>query len=187
MGDPNPSRVIIAETNRVPLKESNMHLRLWEKRASIRNWTSIIPRWKNWLIKVAAKKRADWTLRNLDQCISLSLSNIKKNEPMLNATYFFWSNTYNAFLFRQGPMSPTLADVHMLTGLNIAGHINPFSLLVKPTIKLDSTRTGGWSQYITNYKTDNRSVSDREHTAFLNMWLDIYLFVDKPAPQLPII
>ena len=73
-------------------------------------------------------------------------------------------------------MSPTLADVHMLTGLNIAGHINPFSLLVKPTVKLDSIRTRGWSQYITNYKTDTMSVSDKEHIAFLNVWLDKYLF-----------
>jgi hypothetical protein len=47
---------------------------------------------------------------------------------------FFWSITYNAFLFRQGPMFPKLADVHILTGLNIAGHINPFSVLVSPTI-----------------------------------------------------
>jgi hypothetical protein len=95
---------------------------------------------------------------------------------MLKAVCFFWSNTYNAFLFRQGPMSPTLANVHMLTGLNIAEHINPFSLLVKPTARLDSTKTGGWSQYIINHKADSRSVSDREHTTFLNMWLDRYVF-----------
>jgi len=90
----------------------------------------------------AAKKSVDWTTRNLDQCISLSLSDIKKNEPMLKVACFFWSTTYNAFLFRQGPMSPTLADVHMLIGLNIVGHINPFSLLVKPTAKLDSKKQG---------------------------------------------
>ena len=132
----------------------------------MRNWPSINPGWRNWLIKVAAKKRRDWALQNLDQCISLSLSDIKKNEPMLRAAYFFWSNTYNIFLFKQGPMSPTLADVHMLTGLNITGHINPFSLLVKPSFKLDSIRTQGWSQYIISHKSDNRSVSDREHTTF---------------------
>ena len=73
-------------------------------------------------------------------------------------------------------MSPTLADVHMLTGLNIIGHINPFSLLVKPTAKLDSTKTRGWFQYIINHKADGKSVFDREHMAFLNMWLDKYVF-----------
>jgi hypothetical protein len=66
-------------------------------------------------------------------------------------------------------MSLALADVHMLTGLNITGHINPFSLLVSPTVKLGSTKTRGWSQYIVNHKADDRSISDREHTTFLNM------------------
>jgi hypothetical protein len=74
------------------------------------------------------------------------------------------------------PNVPTLADVHMLTGLNIVGHINPFSLLVTPTIKLGGMKTGGWSQYIINHKANGRSVSDREHTTFLNMWLDRYIF-----------
>jgi len=73
-------------------------------------------------------------------------------------------------------MSPTLADVHMLTSLNIAGNINPFSLLLTPTAKLGSTKTRGWSQYIINHKADGRSVFDKEHTAFLNMWLDRYVF-----------
>jgi hypothetical protein len=104
---------------------------------------------------------------------------------MLKAACFFWSTTYNVFLFRQGPMSPTLADVHMLTSLNIAGHINPSSLLVKPTTKLDSTRTGGWSQYITNYKTDSRSMSDKEYTTFLNMWLDIYILCGQASSPTP--
>jgi len=67
-------------------------------------------------------------------------------------------------------MSPILADVHMLTGLNT------FSLLVTPTAKLGSTKTRGWSQYIINHKADGRSVSDKEHTTFLNMWLDRYVF-----------
>ena len=35
---------------------------------------------------------------------------------------------------------PTLANVHMLIGLNIVGHINPFNLLVTPTAKLGSTK-----------------------------------------------
>ena len=95
---------------------------------------------------------------------------------MLRAACFFWSSTYNAFCFRQGPMSPTLADVHMLTGLNIGGQINPFSLLVKPSGKLESMRTGGWSNYITTFKTDKKTVTNKEHTTFLNMWLDIYVF-----------
>ena len=73
-------------------------------------------------------------------------------------------------------MSPTLADVHMLIGLNITGQINPFSLLIKPTSKLESVRTRGWSRYINIHKTDKKAVTNREHTGFLNMWLDKYVF-----------
>jgi hypothetical protein len=178
MGNLDPSRTIVIETNRIPFKHSNMHSNIWDKKTSIRNWPSIIPGWRNWLIKVVAKKRTYWVLRNLDQCISLSLCDIKKNESMLKVL-FFWSNTYNVFLFRQGPMSPSLADVHMVTCLNIRGHINPFNLLVKPSFKLESIRTRGWPQYIISHKSNSRSVSHREHTTFLNMWLDRYVFCGK--------
>lgn len=112
----------------------------------------------------------------MDQCISLSLSDIKKNESMLRAACFFRSNTCNAFFFKQALMSPTLADVHMLIGLNIAGQINTLCLLRKPTSKLESVRTGGWSHYINTFKTDKKAMTHREHTAFLNMWFDRYVF-----------
>ena len=34
---------------------------------------------------------------------------------------YFWSNTLNAFVFCHGPMTITLADIYMLTGLRIIG------------------------------------------------------------------
>jgi hypothetical protein len=101
---------------------------------------------------------------------------MKKNEPLLKAVYYFWSNTYNAFLFGHGPMTPTLADVHMLTGLEIIGSVNPFKLLNKPTFRVDSVRSGGWSNYINIHNSSKKSVNEREHVTFLNMWLDKYLF-----------
>jgi hypothetical protein len=36
-------------------------------------------------------------------------------------------------------------------------------------------RTGSWSHYINTFKTDKKAVTDREHIAFLNMWLDRYV------------
>jgi hypothetical protein len=121
MGNPNPSEVITAETNKTPFKQSTMDPDIWDKKTSFINWPSKIQGWRNWLIKVIAKRQTDWTLHNLDQCISLSLSNIKKNEPLLKAASYFWSSTYNAFLFGHGPATPNLADIHMLIGLNITG------------------------------------------------------------------
>jgi hypothetical protein len=52
-------------------------------------------------------------------CLELSLAEIPKNENLLIAACHFWSNGTNAFLFGHGPMSPTLADVYMITGLDV--------------------------------------------------------------------
>jgi len=45
---------------------------------------------------------------------------MERNESMLIVASYFWSDTFNAFIFDHGPASPTLADVVMLTGLDIA-------------------------------------------------------------------
>ena len=73
-------------------------------------------------------------------------------------------------------MTPTLADIHMLISLNIIGTAIPHNFLVKPSYKFNSTRAGGWSSYITTHNSAKKSVDDREHVAFLNMWLDRYVF-----------
>lgn len=51
-----------------------------------------------------------------------------QNEPLLAAAWYFWSNALNAFLFGHGPMKPTLADVLVLTSLNVSELDNFFSL-----------------------------------------------------------
>lgn len=78
------------------------------------------------------------------------------------ASCYFWSDTLNAFLFNQGPMSPTLLDITFFTNLNI-------TTFFKPTHRLPTKSIGGWSKYIANYNKSSGPVDDREHTAFLNM------------------
>jgi hypothetical protein len=58
--------------------------------------------------------------------LELSLAETPKNEYLLIAACHFWSNGVNAFLFGHGPMSPTLADVYMITGLDISGSVHPW-------------------------------------------------------------
>ena len=55
---------------------------------------------------------------------SLSLSPLDKDENLLKTIGFFWSDALNCFLFGHGPMTPTLLDVTMITGLDI-GSPNP--------------------------------------------------------------
>jgi hypothetical protein len=57
--------------------------------------------------------------------LELSLAETPKNEDLLIAACHFWSNGINAFLFCHDPMSPTLADVYMITGLDISGSVHP--------------------------------------------------------------
>ena len=101
-----------------------------------------------------------------------------RNEPILISASFFWSDALNAFMFGHGPMAPTLLDVIMLTGLNTHASDRPFRLLEKVSFKIETKSIGGWKEYISkNMKT--RSVSAREHTAFLNMWLEKFIFCGK--------
>ena len=101
-----------------------------------------------------------------------------RNEPMLISASYFWSDALNAFMFNHGPMTPTLMDVVMLTSLNIHAADRPFRLLEKASFKIETKSIGGWKGYIgKNMKTG--SVSVREHTAFLNMWLEKFIFYSK--------
>jgi len=97
---------------------------------------------------------------------------------MLISASYFWSNAINAFMFNHGLMTPTLIDVMMLTGLNIHAPNRSFHLLEKASFKIETKNIGGWKGYINkNMKTG--SVSVREHTAFLNMWLEKFIFCGK--------
>ena len=58
--------------------------------------------------------------RKLDQCIRLSPADMDRNESLLIAASYFWSDALNAFVFGHDPASPTLTDVLMLTGLDVS-------------------------------------------------------------------
>ena len=65
-------------------------------------------------------QQTHWVEHKLDQCIKLSLADMAQNKSMMIAAAYFWSDSMNAFLFQHGPATPTLADIHMLTGLDIS-------------------------------------------------------------------
>ena len=65
----------------------------------------------------------------------------------------------------------------MLTGLRVTRLLQPYNLIGKPEHKIQSIRSRGWGGYITAHKwTQNRNADLKEHAAFLNMWLEKYLF-----------
>ncbi|RLN09941.1 hypothetical protein C2845_PM11G17080 [Panicum miliaceum] len=103
---------------------------------------------------------------------------MEKNEPFVIAASYFWSGALNAFVFGHGPMTPTLADVLLLTGLDISSSDTPFDYLIKPSHRLETKGIGGWKGYIRkNMRTG--TVSEREYTAFLMMWLEKHFFCGR--------
>ena len=67
--------------------------------------------------RVSEKKAEDWEVYDLNQCLTLSLSGMERNDSLLISASYFWSNALNAFVFSHGPMTITLADVYMLIAL----------------------------------------------------------------------
>ena len=134
-------------------------------------------RWRDWFHRVLGKKARDWEIYDLNQRLTLSLSRIERNDSLLISTSYFWSSTLNAFVFGHGPMTITLADVHMLTDLRITRSMQPYDFLSAGSKKLakilDYT---GWTSYILNHIGHKSTVSEREYVAFLNMWLERFIF-----------
>jgi hypothetical protein len=71
-------------------------------------------------------KTSNWDSLRIAHCLELSLPETPKNEDLLIAARRFWSNGVNAFLFGHGPMSPTLANVYMITDLDVTGSVYPY-------------------------------------------------------------
>ena len=92
---------------------------------------------------------------------------MERNDSLLIAASYFWSNTLNAFIFCHGPMTITLADVYMLTGLRITGPMQPYELLGAGSKKLAKiSDCTGWASYIQNHIGNELTISEREHVVF---------------------
>jgi hypothetical protein len=104
---------------------------------------------------------------------------MSRNESLLIAASYFWSDALNAFLFGHALMTPTLADVLLLTGLDISSLDTLFSYHdAKHSHYLKTKNVGGWTGHTVEHMKDD-TVSDKEHVAFLNMCLEKFVFCGK--------
>jgi len=124
MGDPDPSNFIRQETNHIPFKQSAVDSSSWNK-TPFRNWPKAPKGWRNWFRRISEKRGGDWELYDLNQCLTLSLFDMERNDSLLISASYFWSNALNAFIFCHSAMTITLADVYMLTGLRVTGLVQP--------------------------------------------------------------
>jgi hypothetical protein len=119
-----------------------------------------------------------WAERKLDQCIKLSIADMENNELMMIAATYFWSDTTNTFMFRHGPSTPTLADVYMLTDLDISTADDASIYDRKSEYRVNTRNIGGWTGYIQEYRKTG-IVGQREHATFLNMRLEKFIFYGR--------
>nr|BAC21442.1 hypothetical protein [Oryza sativa Japonica Group]BAC21528.1 hypothetical protein [Oryza sativa Japonica Group] len=146
VGNPDPTEFIIGETNRIPFRLTNPDLGYWKN--TFKSWPSLekVPpekSWTTWFKRVSASKRVHWDEIGIGQALDLIIANSAKDEPLMAAASYFWSNTTNAFLFNQGPMTPTLIDISMITGLNVTSSANPMSLNTKNQYDFKTKSIGG--------------------------------------------
>jgi hypothetical protein len=152
VGTSDPREFIAAESKRIPFKAALSGTPLWQD--AFKNWPlPPIAGWRNWYKRILAfnsAKTSNWDSLRIAQCLELSLAETPKNENLLIAACHFWSNGVNAFLFGHGPMSPTLADVYMITGLDISGPMYPFQY--RGSTRQTGVKSGsGYKSYIQNH------------------------------------
>jgi hypothetical protein len=98
--------------------------------------------WYKRMLDDDSAKTSNWDSLRIAHCLELSLAETPKNENLLIAACHFWLNDANAFLFGHGPMSPTLADVYMITGLGVAETVYPHKY--KGSSRQNRSENRGW-------------------------------------------
>jgi hypothetical protein len=153
----------------------NIDLDSWAD--SLHAWPNPPEGWVTWYNRVAKTYQPTWETIRIAYALSLSLSPLEKNENLLKAIGYFWSDALNCFLFGHGPMTPTLLDVVMITCLDISSSCPSAFKLPEVPFKLSSKiECTNWGAYLSQHIKTKGPVTEKEHTAFLNLWLEHLLF-----------
>jgi hypothetical protein len=131
-----PVDLISCKANRIPFMSQNIDLDSWSD--SLRAWPNPPEGWVTWYNRMANTYQPTWESMGIADALSLSLSPLEKDENLLKTISYFWSNALNCFLFGRCPMTPTLLDVMMITGLDIASSCPSAYRLSEVPFKLSS-------------------------------------------------
>jgi hypothetical protein len=148
------------------------------------SWTDSLCAWPNppegwvaWYNRVARVHQSTWEIIGIADALSLSLFPLEKNENLMKTIGYFRSDALNCFLFRHTPMTPTLMDVVMITSLDIASSSPSAYRLPKVPFRLSSKlECTNWGAYLNQHVQTEGPVTEKEHTAFLNFWLEHFIF-----------
>jgi hypothetical protein len=152
----------------------NIDLDSWSN--SLRAWPNPPEGWVVWYNRVANTYQLLWESIGIADALSLSLSPLEKDENLLKTIGYFWSDALNYFLFGHGPMTPTLLDVMMITGLDISSSCPSAYMLSVVPFKLSSkAECTNWGAYLNQHQKTKGPVTEKEYTAFLNLWLEHFI------------
>ena len=171
----SPAYLISCEANRIPFVDQELDLTAWAD--LLRAWPNAPEGWTTWYNRVYKAHPSTWENVGIADALSLSISSLDKHENLLKTIGYFWSDALNCFLFGHGPMTPTLLDVTMITGLDITSPSPSAFQLPKAPFKLSSKADcTNWGVYLRTHMKEKGPVTEREHTAFLNCWLEHFIF-----------
>jgi hypothetical protein len=144
---------------------------------SLRAWSNPPESWVAWYNRVVRVHQSTWETIGIADALSLSLYLLKKNENLLKIISYFWSDALNCFSFGHSLMTPTLMDVVMITGLDIASSSPSAYRLPEVPFRLSSkSECTNWGAYLNQHVKTKDPVTEKEHTAFLNFWLEHFIF-----------
>jgi hypothetical protein len=126
---------------------------------------------------MARVHQSTWETIGIADALSLLLSPLDKNENLLKTIGYFWSDALNCFLFGHSPMTPTLTDMVMITGLDIASPSpSAYSHPEVPFRLSSKSECTNWGAYLYQHDKTKVPMTEREHTIFLNIWLEHFIF-----------
>jgi hypothetical protein len=114
----SPTDLISYEANRILFVSQDIDLNSWADNLLV--WPNPPEGWVAWYNRMVRVYQSTWETIGIADALSLSLSPLDKNENLLKTIGYFWSDALNCFLFGHSSMIPTLMDVVMITGLDIA-------------------------------------------------------------------
>jgi hypothetical protein len=154
--------LISCKANRIPFMSQDIDLDSWTD--SLRAWPNPLEGWVAWYNRMARVHQSTWETIGID-------------------------NALNCFLFGHSLMTPTRMDVVMITGLDIASPSpSAYSLPEVPFRLSSKSEWTNWGAYLNQHVKTKGPMTEREHTAFLNFWLEHFIFCGPsldPTKKLP--
>lgn len=130
----------------------------------------------NWKNKAESLKWKNWKHQGLLDLIQLSRVCPTYNQNMLLVELHFWEGSTNTFQHCYRMLTPTLFDVVAITSVQPTGEVfDPF-VDTKNIIQFNLKRASLTNFIADHYDEPTIEVSNKEHVAFLSLWLTHFIF-----------